>query len=86
MTHSYENVNNLSKFSLFIDKSKFYSGGNKNSTLIRISMLLFNTNTFNPSILNLNCAIRLPRMVSYIKGGTQAKVISKQDLESNIWA
>ena len=25
-------------------------------------------------------------MVSYIKGGTQAKGISKQDPEANIWA
>ena len=32
-----------------------------------------------------NCAIWLWNMVSYIKGGTQAKGIWKQDPEANIW-
>ena len=32
------------------------------------------------------CAIWLWNMVSYIKGGIQAKGIWKQDPEANIWA
>ena len=32
------------------------------------------------------CAIWLWNMVSYIKGGTQAKIILKRDLEENIWS
>ena len=33
-----------------------------------------------------SCAIWLWDMISYVKGGMQAKGIWKQDLEVNIWA
>ena len=53
--------------------------------VLSLCHIFFETYLFYVSVSG-NCAIWLWNMVSYIKGGMQAKGIWKQDPEVNIWA